>query len=87
LRDRRLFEAKFRRQHNIGQYIVDFYCHAALLVVEVDGKVHDSQQAYDAARNEWMQSRGLTVLRLRNDEVFDELEQVLAAIASYLPSF
>lgn len=86
LRDRRLLKAKFRRQHNIGQYIVDFYCHAALLAIEVDGAVHDSQQVRDADRDEWIQSQGLTVLRFRNDEVFDELEKVLRAIALYLPS-
>ncbi|NJK51258.1 endonuclease domain-containing protein [Candidatus Gracilibacteria bacterium] len=86
LRDRRFFKAKFRRQHNIGQYIVDFYCHAGLLAIEVDGAVHDAQQVKDADRDEWMQSHGLTVLRFRNDEVFDELEKVLGAIALYLPS-
>jgi len=86
LRDRRLLNAKFRRQHNIGQYIVDFYCHAALLAIEVDGSVHDTQQVKDADRDEWMQSHGLTVLRFRNDKVFDEIEKVLSAIALYLPS-
>ncbi|MBW4622611.1 MAG: DUF559 domain-containing protein [Cyanosarcina radialis HA8281-LM2] len=86
LRDRRFLKAKFRRQHNIGKYIADFYCHAALLAIEVDGAVHDSQLVGDADRDEWMQSHGLKVLRFRNDEVFDELEQVLGAIGLCLPS-
>ncbi len=84
LRDRSLLDAKFRRQHNIGRYIADFYCHASLLVVEVDGEIHDLQQAKDAERDAWMQSHGLIVLRFKNHQVFEDLEEVLNTIAAHL---
>ncbi len=86
LRAKRLMGAKFRRQHNIGRFIADFYCHEARLVVEADGKIHDSQIEQDADRNEWMESQGLTVLRFTNDQIMDDLEVVLSSIAQALPS-
>ena len=84
LRDRRLLNTKFRRQHNIGQFIADFYCHPARLVIELDGEIHQSQQIEDANRDEWMESQGLKVLRFGNDEVLDDLEGVLGVIAEVL---
>lgn len=86
LRDRRLCDAKFRRQHNIGRFIADFYCHSAKLVIELDGSVHNSQVEQDQERDAWMRSHGITVLRFRNQEVFDDLERVLLRIAEILPS-
>ncbi|WP_152608884.1 Eco57I restriction-modification methylase domain-containing protein, partial [Aphanizomenon flos-aquae] len=86
LRDRRLCDAKFRRQHNIGRFIADFYCHSAKLVIELDGSVHNSQVEQDQERDAWMRSQGITVLRFRNQEVFDDLERVLLRIAEILPS-
>ena len=84
LRDRRFLNTKFRRQHNIGQFIADFYCHPARLVIELDGEIHQSQQIEDANRDEWMESQGLKVLRFGNDEVLDDLEGVLGMIADVL---
>jgi very-short-patch-repair endonuclease len=84
LRDRRFLDAKFRRQHNIGQFIADFYCRNAKLVIELDGEVHNSQKIEDTNRDEWMQAHGLTVLRFRNSEVLDNLEGVLGVIAEVL---
>jgi very-short-patch-repair endonuclease len=88
LRDRRLYDAKFRRQHNLGQFIADFYCHAARLVIELDGKIHQQpqQQHRDSDRDQWMQANGFTVLRFRNEEVFSNTEAVLETIAQVLPS-
>ncbi|MBD1943587.1 DUF559 domain-containing protein [Coleofasciculus sp. FACHB-712] len=88
LRDRRLYDAKFRRQHNLGQFIADFYCHAARLVIELDGKIHQQpqQQQRDSDRDQWMQANGFTVLRFRNEEVFSNTEAVLETIAQALPS-
>ena len=65
LRNRRLGGAKFRRQHPIGRYIADFYCHEALLAVELEGNVHDeaNQADYDAVRQQTIESLGITVLR------------------------
>jgi very-short-patch-repair endonuclease len=84
LRDRRFLNAKFRRQHNIGQFIADFYCHAAKLVVELDGEIHQVQQIEDANRDLWMEERGLIVLRFRNDEVLDDLVGVLCVVAEVI---
>ncbi|UIE36935.1 Eco57I restriction-modification methylase domain-containing protein [Leptodesmis sichuanensis] len=84
LRDRRLHNFKFRRQHNIGQYITDFYCHGAKLVIELDGGIHETQTERDADRDSWMQSQGLTVLRLRNEQIFEQLETALQIILSAL---
>ncbi|MCK4356755.1 DUF559 domain-containing protein [Candidatus Bipolaricaulota bacterium] len=81
LRDRRLMGAKFRRQHQIGDYIADFYCHDHKLVVELDGGVHRTQEAKDAKRDAYLESLGLTVLRFPNDEVLDAVERVLSQIA------
>jgi very-short-patch-repair endonuclease len=70
----------FRRQQVIGGYIADFYCHAAGLVVELDGGVHDTQAGYDAERDQVLMEWGLCVLRFKNQEVVEDLERVLQAI-------
>ena len=85
LRGRRLNGAKFRRQHNIGSFIADFYCHEAQLVIELDGAIHKYQTEQDAERDAWMQANGLTVLRFANASVLDDLPTVLTTIDSYLP--
>ena len=71
---------KFRRQHALGQFIVDFYARDADLVVEVDGAVHKTQRAQDDARDAILRDMGLVVLRFSNDEVFTDLEWVLKAL-------
>ncbi len=87
LRGHRLKGVKFRRQHSIGRYILDFYCHSAKLAVELDGSGHLEEDAfqYDQARTEFLQARGITVLRFWNDEVANHLEEVLSAIWEALP--
>jgi very-short-patch-repair endonuclease len=84
LRDRRLNNFKFRRQHNIGWYIADFYCHEARLVIELDGGVHQTQTDRDRDRDAWMQSQNLRVLRLTNEQVLENLEAVLQVILNAL---
>ncbi|MDJ1178920.1 DUF559 domain-containing protein [Roseofilum sp. BLCC_M91] len=87
LRAKRLQGAKFRRQHNIGQCIVDFYCHGAKLVIEVDGGIHEQQKERDADRDNWFADHGFRVLRFKNEEVTENLIDVLARIAlSLYPS-
>jgi very-short-patch-repair endonuclease len=70
----------FRRQQIIDGYIVDFYCHSAGLVVEVDGPVHEGQTEYDVERDACLASRGLVVLRIPNQDVERNLQQVLHRI-------
>jgi very-short-patch-repair endonuclease len=72
----------FRRQAPIGSYIVDFVCHAAAMVIEVDGETHDFETRLrrDATRDQWLASRGYAVLRFTNDDVRSSLEGVLLTI-------
>ena len=72
---------QFRRQQIINPYIVDFYCHAKALVVEVDGDIHDLQQEYDAERTSYLITRGFHILRVANDEVKENLGTVLQKIS------
>ncbi|MCL4507291.1 MAG: DUF559 domain-containing protein [Chloroflexi bacterium] len=70
----------FRRQHVIVGFIVDFYCHAARLVVEIDGPIHEQQRDHDAERSQIFQSLGLQVIRFTNDDVQYNLLEVLRKI-------
>ena len=82
-RERRFLALKFRRQHQIGDYIVDFYCHEKHLVVELDGPVHDAtkRQPVDAKRDAYLKSLGMTIVRIKNERLFEETEAVLHEIA------
>jgi very-short-patch-repair endonuclease len=82
LRRKQMAQLRFRRQHPIVPYIVDFYCSAAKLIVELDGAQHgaDKAIAYDHARTEWLEARGFHVLRIWNQEFFEYPEQVLERI-------
>lgn len=71
----------FRRQHPIGAYIVDFFCHEARLVVEVDGVSHDDRERNDADRTRYLQALGLRVIRFSDDEVLNDLNNVVYRIA------
>ncbi len=70
----------FRRQQIIDGFIVDFCCHAAGLVVEVDGPVHSIQPEYDAERDRILSARDLAVIRVTNDEIMRSLPSVLGRI-------
>ena len=83
LRGNRLHGLHFRRQQIIDGFIVDFYCHAAGLVVEVDGEVHQQQAAYDAERDRILSARGLRIVRIKNEEVRQNLLGVLSRIAAH----
>lgn len=80
LRRNQLDGYHFRRQQVIDGYIVDFYCHAASLVVETDGPIHDQQRGYDEERDERLARRGLLILRVRNEEIERDLAGVLERI-------
>jgi len=76
LNRRQLAGFKFRRQAPIGPYVVDFYCPALRLVIEVDGPHHDETELEDAERDRWLKARGYRVLRFSADEVYDETDDV-----------
>ena len=82
LRARQLAGVKFRRQHQFGPYVLDFYSHEARLAVELDGDVHAQPErvARDAERTVFLEGQGLTVLRFSNTEVLQETEAVLTRL-------
>jgi formamidopyrimidine-DNA glycosylase len=81
IRSRQLFGIKFRRQHPIGHYIVDFYSDELKLAVELDGGQHASSSEHDRARTEDLKRRGIRVLRFWNNEVLGNLDGVLQRIS------
>jgi len=85
-RDRRFLGLKFRRQHQIGGYVVDFYCDEKKLVLELDGPVHETnaRKPIDKKRDAYLKSLGLTVLRIPNQRLLDSTDQVLNEIAHAL---
>ena len=83
VRSRRFMGLKFRRQHQIGDYIVDLYCHEKRLVVELDGPIHSDPEAQqkDAERDAYLQSLGLTILRIPNEVALGAPAEALAKIS------
>lgn len=84
LRDARLAGFKFRRQHPIGRFIVDFYCARAGVAIEIDGPVHADQAEADRLRQQFLESRNIAVLRFTNDDIERDLPRVLAATSRAL---
>lgn len=85
LHRRQLDGLKFKRQHHIGRYIVDFFCNELRLILELEGGVHekDNQKEYDEVRFQELESRGFKILRIKNDEVIDNIENVLKKILKF----
>jgi very-short-patch-repair endonuclease len=85
LKNRKLGKLKFRRQHPIGSYIADFYCHELRLAIEIDGSIHkiEENKEYDEARTEELKKLGITVLRFTNDDVKSKLRSVKQAILAF----
>ncbi len=83
LRGKQLGGVKFRRQHVLGPYVVDFFCSARRLAIEIDGGVHldDERQAHDAQRDAWMRAQGVRVLRIPDQLVRDNIDAALRLIA------
>ncbi|BCU64036.1 hypothetical protein F941_02368 [Acinetobacter bouvetii DSM 14964 = CIP 107468] len=79
LRNKRFMNLKFRRQHVIAPYIVDFYCHELGLVIELDGSQHGTDDAieYDTERTKFLEALGLTVVRYWNHDVLGRTDVVL----------
>ncbi|MGB7876543.1 MAG: DUF559 domain-containing protein [Anaerolineales bacterium] len=84
LRTNKLAGWHFRRQQVIDGFIVDFYCHAASLIVEVDGSIHEALKEQDAERDAHLVSRGFRILRVMNDEVNNNIQGVLRLILEKL---
>jgi len=82
LKDNQLNGIKFRRQHPISQFIVDFYCHQKKLVIELDGGIHQKnvQQERDKGRQFMLEELGLTVIRFKNEEINKDISNVISKI-------
>ena len=86
IRDRQVDGHKFRRQHSIGRYIVDFACLEQKLVIELDGDYHDQVIDKDLERQRFLEDSGYQVLRFSNDEVSADLEAIVIAVSRALKS-
>ncbi|MBO9368492.1 MAG: DUF559 domain-containing protein, partial [Chloroflexi bacterium] len=75
---------KFRRQHAIGPFIVDFYAREARLIIEVDGPIHEKQKEYDEMRQAYLESLGYRVVRFTNEQVLQNMDAVLAVLQKVL---
>ncbi len=84
LRARQMLGLKFRRQHPLGPFIVDFICLSKKVVVEMDGPIHDERKAYDQKRDMWLKMQGFTVIRFRNEELIDNPKDVLFKLRNQL---
>ena len=73
LRNRRIAGAKFRRQHPVGRYILDFYCAEKQLGIELDGGQHGETIDYDQQRDRWLQAQGISILRFWNNQKAGDL--------------
>ncbi len=84
LKDRSLFKYKFRRQHPIDIFIVDFYCHPLRFVIEIDGGYHlkSEQKEYDLGRSAELENWELKIIRFTNDEIFVNIDEVVRRIQS-----
>jgi very-short-patch-repair endonuclease len=82
VRDRKVSGAKFRRQHTIERFIVDFICVDRRLIIEVDGEIHEYTRDEDAIRQVFLETEGFTVMRFSNTEVMDNIYAVLKQISN-----
>jgi very-short-patch-repair endonuclease len=81
---KQLLGFQFSRQRPIGEYIVDFYCHKLKLVIEIDGISHNSKKEYDKARQEYLESLGLIVIRFSEKEARNNMDGVLLKIINHI---
>lgn len=84
LRSRRCQNLKFRRQVNIGPFIVVFLCMDYSLIVEVDGGIHEERKEYDQVRDNYLQEQGWKIFRFSNAQVQEELDSVLESISCFV---
>jgi leucyl-tRNA synthetase len=81
-----VFNEKFRRQHIIDQFIVDFCCLNKKLIIEVDGEIHKSQKGRDKERENILINHGFSVLRFTNEQIKNELDLVIKKVKKILES-
>ncbi|MFH1390365.1 MAG: endonuclease domain-containing protein [Candidatus Margulisiibacteriota bacterium] len=91
VRERKLFNLKFRRQHVIKGFILDFYCHEILLGIEIDGSIHNKQKEYDQERQAIIESMGVAIFRYTNKEILSDKatfrKRLKCDLFSYIKAF
>ena len=82
LRNRQVAGFKFRRQHPIGYFVSDFYCHEIKLIIELEGKIHDKkeQKEYDKLRKELIETWGYKIINFRNRQIYNDIENVMQCV-------
>ena len=82
LKDKSIFKVRFRRQHPVDIFVLDFYCHELKLAIEVDGEIHLSAEVwdYDEGRSYELENFGIKILRFTNKQIFENLDEVQASI-------
>jgi type I restriction enzyme M protein len=85
VRDKRFLGLKFRRQHQMGDYILDFYCHEARTAIELDGPIHETRIKKDAKRDAYLESQGIRLIRIKNEDFLGAPEQIMQQLAVNLP--
>jgi very-short-patch-repair endonuclease len=86
LKGKQICNTRFRRQHPINKFIADFYCHAAKLVVELDGEIHLQQIKYDKERTGILNELGIDVIRFSNSETLKDIDGIIVQIESKVKS-
>ena len=86
LKNRELFAVKFRRQHPIDIFVVDFYCHELKLAIEIDGGIHLIKEVseYDDGRTHDIENFGIKIIRFSNDQVINDIDNVLLGILNII---
>jgi very-short-patch-repair endonuclease len=84
LKTKKIDGHRFRIQHPIYRYILDFYCHEKKLAIEIDGDVHKFRKDYDEYRDEYLKSAGISTIRFKNEDVTNNIDYVLSEIRNYL---
>ncbi|MDQ3021621.1 MAG: endonuclease domain-containing protein [Bacteroidota bacterium] len=86
LKGKKLEGFKFRRQYGVGKYVIDFFCINKKLAIELDGEVHDNEESkvYDKDRDYFLKSFGINILRIRNENVENNIEGVIEMILKEL---
>lgn len=86
LKEKKINGSKFRRQHPVHRYILDFYCHEKKLAIEVDGNIHKIKYDEDEFRDKYLESIGIKTIRISNVEIMEDINKVLFKIMTILES-
>jgi len=86
LKNRKLFKVRFRRQHPVDIFVVDFYCHEIMLAIEIDGEIHSKKEIseYDDGRTHDIEKLGIKIIRFTNEQVFNDINKVKSELLNII---